>query len=44
MGSIEVGKLADLIILDQNLIEIPAEGIGAVKVLETYLSGELVFD
>lgn len=42
-GSIEVGKYADLIVLDQNLLEIPAEQISKTKVLETYLAGKLVY-
>ena len=41
-GSIEIGKYADLIVLDQNLFEIPASQIGETKVLQTYLEGELV--
>ena len=42
-GSIEVGKYADLIILEDNLYEIPHEKIGEVKVMETLLEGETVF-
>ena len=42
-GSIEVGKYADLIILEENLYEIPHEKIGEVKVMETLLEGETVF-
>ena len=38
-GSIEVGKYADLIILEKNLFEIPLEEIGEVKVIETVLEG-----
>ena len=43
VGSIEVGKEADFIILDQNIFEIPVANISDVKVLETYLQGELIF-
>ena len=42
-GSIEVGKYADLIILEKNLFEIPLEEIGEVKVIETVLEGTTVF-
>ena len=42
-GSIEVGKYADLIILEENLYEIPHDKIGEVKVMETLLEGETVF-
>ncbi|MFT7120302.1 MAG: putative amidohydrolase YtcJ [Neolewinella sp.] len=37
VGSIEVGKGADLIILDRNIFEIPAPQIGEALVLEIYL-------
>ncbi|HKQ98935.1 MAG TPA: amidohydrolase family protein [Candidatus Polarisedimenticolia bacterium] len=42
-GSIEVGKLADLIVLDQNLFTIPPEKISEAKVLLTLLGGKPVF-
>ena len=42
-GSIEVGKQADLIVLDQNLFEIPATEIADTKVLLTLVDGERVF-
>ena len=42
-GSLEVGKEADLIILNQHLFEIPAERIGQTKVDMTYLQGELIY-
>jgi hypothetical protein len=41
-GSIEVGKSADLIVLDRNLFEIPPEQIGDTQVLETVFEGRLV--
>jgi len=43
-GSIEVGKLADLVILDQNILEIPAEDILSVEVDLTMVEGEIVFE
>ncbi len=42
-GSIEVGKAADLIVLDKNLFEIAPEAIHEVKVLMTLLDGRVVF-
>ncbi len=39
IGSIEVGKLADLIVIDQNLFEIPTNEIHNTKVLETIRDG-----
>jgi len=44
VGSIEVGKRADMIVVDQNLFDIPATKIGATKVLLTVLDGRVVFD
>ncbi|MEJ8567021.1 amidohydrolase [Elongatibacter sediminis] len=42
-GSIEVGKQADMAVLDQNLFEIPAERIGESLVLMTVFAGEIVY-
>lgn len=42
-GSIEVGKAADLIVLDRNLFEIPSHEIHLAKVLLTLLEGKDVF-
>jgi hypothetical protein len=41
-GSIEVGKDADLIVLSQNLFEIPVNKIRETKVLRTVLMGKTV--
>jgi len=43
-GSIEVGKSADLIVLDRNLLEIPADEIADTKVLTTYFEGRPVYE
>ncbi len=42
-GSIEVGKAADLIVLDRNLFDIPPHEIHGVRVLSTILDGEEVY-
>jgi len=42
-GSIEVGKQADIIVLDQNLFEIPGNEIAKTKVLLTLVDGVEVF-
>jgi predicted amidohydrolase YtcJ len=43
-GSLEVGKFADLIVLDRNPLTVPAEDIARVKVLETLVGGKVVYD
>jgi len=43
-GSLEVGKRADFIVLDRNLLEIPEDDIVKTEVLETVLDGRTVFD
>jgi len=42
-GSIEVGKLADLVVLDQNLFDLVPRGLSEAKVLMTLVEGEKVF-
>ena len=41
-GSIEVGKVADLVILDQNLFDIEPQAISETNVLITLFEGEVV--
>ena len=43
VGSLESGKRADFIILDKNLFEVDAAAIANIKVLQTWLDGELVY-
>ena len=42
-GSIEVGKFADLIVLDRNVLRVPAEEIAETKVLQTVVGGRVVY-
>ena len=42
-GSIEVGKLADLIVIDKNLFDLPSSDISEARVLLTLFGGEIVF-
>ena len=43
-GSIEMGKLADLVVLERNLFEVEPREIHAVRVVRTILEGETVFE
>lgn len=42
-GSIELGKLADLIVLDRNVLAVPAEDIAHTRVLLTMVGGAIVY-
>ncbi|NGZ86910.1 amidohydrolase [Duganella sp. SAP-35] len=42
-GSLEVGKLADMIVLDRNFFTIPDEDIANIKVLQTVVGGKIVY-
>ncbi len=42
-GSLETGKAADFIILDNDLMKIPEDQILKTKVLSTFINGERVF-
>ncbi|MEH6606461.1 MAG: amidohydrolase [Pseudomonadales bacterium] len=44
IGSIETGKLADMVILANNPFEVPAADISEIGVLKTLLSGEVIYD
>ena len=44
MGSIEQGKLANFIVLDRNLFEVPAAEIGGTQVLRTVFEGRTVYE
>lgn len=42
-GSIEVGKLADLVVLDSDILSVPETRIKDLKVLMTMVDGEVVY-
>ena len=43
-GSLEVGKLADFVIIDRDITNIPPEQIRAARVLKTVVGGQVVFE
>ncbi len=44
IGSIEPGKYADLVVLDRDLMTEPEARLFDIKVLKTFIGGELVFE
>lgn len=42
-GSLEVGKLADLVILDKNPLKVDADAIKDIKVVETIKEGKTIY-
>ena len=40
-GSMEAGKFADFIILDQNIMDVDVHEIPKINVLKTYIHGEV---
>jgi predicted amidohydrolase YtcJ len=43
-GSLEVGKMADMIVLSQDLLNIPAQDILKTEVLVTIVGGKIVYE
>jgi predicted amidohydrolase YtcJ len=43
-GSIEPGKLADMVVLSGDLLTVPAAGLKDVTVAKTILGGRVVYD
>ncbi len=44
MGSLAVGKYADFVILDQDIMRVPSELVLNTKVMATYVGGKSVFE
>lgn len=43
-GALEPGKLADFIVIDRDILSAPADELKDVKVLQTFVSGQPVYD
>jgi len=43
-GTLEAGKLADLIVIDRDYLTCPANEIGSTQVLTTIVGGKIVFE
>jgi len=43
LGSLEVGKIADLIVIDRDFSDIPAAEIADIQVLQTVVGGRVVY-
>jgi predicted amidohydrolase YtcJ len=44
LGSIQPGKLADLVVLDRDYLTVPADQIRNIKPLMTMVGGRIVYD
>jgi predicted amidohydrolase YtcJ len=44
VGSLEPGKLADFVILDQDIMQVPAELVLQTRVLSTWVGGKTVYE
>ena len=42
-GSLEPGKVADFVVLEDDIMKLPTDALAKVKVLKTYVNGKLVF-
>ncbi|MGO9304090.1 MAG: amidohydrolase, partial [Candidatus Korobacteraceae bacterium] len=43
-GALELGKLADFVVVDRDVLTIPADELKDVKVLQTFVGGQSVYD
>jgi predicted amidohydrolase YtcJ len=43
-GSIEVGKLADLVVLSRDILSVPDEELLGTKVLATIVNGQMLYE
>lgn len=44
LGTLSVGRLADFLVLDRDIMEVPADEIWRTRVLRTVISGETVYE
>jgi predicted amidohydrolase YtcJ len=44
LGSLQPGKLADLVVLDRDYLTVAADQIGSIKPVMTIVSGRIVYD
>ncbi|HBZ11815.1 MAG TPA: amidohydrolase [Bacillus bacterium] len=44
LGTLEVGKVADITVLDRNLFDVPAEQIKAAKTVLTMVDGQVIYE
>jgi hypothetical protein len=44
LGSLEVGKAADLVVLERNLFDVPPEELAEVRVMATMVGGRVVYE
>jgi predicted amidohydrolase YtcJ len=44
LGSIEPGKLADLVVIDRNIFDVPITSVHEKRVLLTVINGDVVYD
>jgi predicted amidohydrolase YtcJ len=44
VGTLELGKLADLAVLSQDIFSVPLESIGQTRVVTTMVGGKIVYD
>jgi len=43
-GTLEPGKLADMIVLDEDILTVPDEQLLTLRIDRTYLGGKLVYE
>ena len=42
-GSIEIGKLADLVVIDRDILNVPNKEIMDIQVMMTIVGGEIIY-